>query len=381
MPNLARAHNIEDLRLLAKARLPRSVFDFFDGGAEDETTLRGNREAFAKLRLRPKVLVDVHAVDTGAELFGIRANLPMAIAPTGAIGAGRHDADLMIARAARAAGIPYSLATPATNSIEEIAAAAGGRLWFQLYLLKNREFRSRLVRRAKAAGYEALLVTVDLTTGGKRERDLRNDFAAPFVPSWRNSRDVLAKPAWLMGMARRGVPQMKNLVGMLQKPPRLTDVAASVGRELDASFSWDDLKALRDAWPRRLVLKGIVHPADAERAAAAGCDGIVVSNHGGRQLDGAIATADALPAVARAAGGKMTILVDGGVRRGVDLLKARALGAHGVLTGRATLFGAMAGGEAGARRAIEILAGEYERAMMLCGVARTADITADLLAP
>jgi (S)-mandelate dehydrogenase len=173
---------------------------------------------------------------------------------------------------------------------------------------------------------------------------------------------------------------MKNLEGMLQKPPRLTDVAASVGRELDASFSWDDLKSLRDAWPRRLVLKGIVHPADAERAAAAGCDGVVVSNHGGRQLDGAVATADALPAVARAAG-KMTVLIDGGVRRGVDLLKARALGAHGVLTGRATLFGAMAGGEAGATRAIEILAGEYQRAMMLCGVARTADITADLLAP
>ena len=381
MPNLARAHNIEDLRRLARARLPRSVFDFFDGGAEDETTLRGNRAAFERVRLLPRVLVDVHAVDTGAELFGIRANLPMAIAPTGAIGAGRHDADLMIARAARAAGIPYSLATPATNSIEEIAEQAGGRLWFQLYLLKNREFRNRLVGRAKAAGYEALLVTVDLTTGGKRERDLRNDFAAPFVPTWRNSRDVLFKTSWLAGMATRGVPQMKNLIGMLQKPPRLTDVAASVGRELDASFSWDDLKSLRDAWPRRLVLKGIVHPADAERAAAAGCDGIVVSNHGGRQLDGAIATADALPAVARAAGSKLTVLIDGGVRRGVDLLKARALGAHGVLTGRATLFGAMAGGEAGATRAIEILAGEYQRAMMLCGVARTADITADLLAP
>lgn len=366
---------------MAKARLPRSVFDFFDGGAEDETTLRGNRAAFERVRLLPRVLVDVHAVDTGVELFGARANLPMAVAPTGAIGAGRHDADLMLARAARAAGIPYTLATPATNSIEEIAERAGGRLWFQLYLLKNRDFRMKLVRRAEAAGYEALVVTVDLTTGGKRERDLRNDFAAPFVPTWRNSRDVLFKPAWLAGMARRGVPQMKNLAGMLQKPPRLTDVAASVGRELDASFSWDDLKALRDAWPRKLVLKGIVHPADAERAARAGCDGIVVSNHGGRQLDGAVATADALPLVARAVNRRMAVLIDGGVRRGVDLLKARALGAQGVLTGRATLFGVMAGGEAGAKRAIEILAGEFERAMMLCGVARAADIGVDLLAP
>jgi len=381
MPNLARAVNIADLRLMAKRRLPRAVFDFFDGGAEDETTLAGNREAFERRRLLPKVLVDVHAVDTGVELFGIRANLPMAIAPTGAIGAGRNGADVMLARAARAAGIPYTLATPATATIEEIADKAGGRLWFQLYLLKNREFRSRLVRRAKAAGYEALLVTVDLTTGGKRERDLRNDFSAPFKPTWRNSRDMLFKPAWLLDMARHGVPQMKNLEGMVQGSPRLADVAASVGRELDASFDWDDLKALRDAWPRQLLLKGIVRPDDAVRAAAAGCDGIVVSNHGGRQLDGAIATLDALPAVARAAGKKLTILLDGGVRRGVDLLKARALGAQGVLTGRATLFGVMAGGEAGAARAIEILAGEYERAMMLCGVARTADIGADLAVP
>jgi len=381
MSRLARAVNIADLRRMAQRRLPRSVFDFFDGGAEDETTLRENRAAFERVRLRPRVLVDVHAVDTAVDLLGARSALPMAIAPTGAIGAGRHDADLMIARAARAAGIPYSLATPATNAIEEIAEQAGGRLWFQLYLLKNRDFRMQLVRRAAAAGYEALLVTVDLTTGGKRERDLRNDFAAPFVPTWRNSRDVLLKPAWLAGMARRGVPRMKNLEGMLTQAPRLTDVAASVGRELDASFSWEDLNSLREAWKGKLVLKGIVHPADAERAVAAGCDGIVVSNHGGRQLDGAIATADALPAVARAVNGRLAVLVDGGIRRGVDLLKARALGAQGVLTGRATLFGAMAGGEAGATRAIEILRGEFERSMMLCGVARATDISADLLAP
>jgi (S)-mandelate dehydrogenase len=380
MPKLSRAVNIEDLRRLAKRRLPRSVFDFFDGGAEDETTLRDNRAAFERVRLLPKVLVDVRQVDTGVDLFGVRANLPMAIAPTGAIGAGRNGADLMLARAARAAGIPYTLATPATNSIEEIADQAGGRLWFQLYLLKNRDFRMKLVARAKAAGYEALLVTVDLTTGGKRERDLRNDFSAPFKPTWRNARDFPLKPAWLLDMARHGVPQMKNLEGMVQSSPRLTDVAASVGRELDASFSWDDLKALRDAWPRRLLLKGIVRPDDAERAAAAGCDGVVVSNHGGRQLDGAIASLDALPEVARAAGTKLTVLVDGGVRRGVDLLKARALGARAVLTGRATLFGAMAGGEAGAKRAIDILGGEFERALMLCGVRRAADIGTDLLA-
>jgi (S)-mandelate dehydrogenase len=381
MDRLQRAISIEDLRRMARARLPRSVFDFFDGGAEEESTLAGNRAAFQRVRLLPRVLVDVHAVDTGVELFGVRMNLPMAVAPTGAIGAGRNNADLMIARAARAAGIPYTLATPATNSIEEIADQAGGRLWFQLYLLKKMDLRMQLVRRAHAAGYEALLVTVDLAVAGKRERDLRNDFTAPFRPSWRNSRDVLLKPAWLLDMARHGIPEMRNLEGLVRATTRMTDVAASVGRELDAAFAWDDLKALRDAWPGRLLLKGVVHPADAERAAAAGCDGIVVSNHGGRQLDGAVATLDALPEVVRAAGAKLTVLVDGGVRRGVDLLKARALGAQAVLTGRATLFGAMAGGEAGATRAIDILGGEFERAMSLCGVARAADIGPDLLAP
>lgn len=381
MPSLERAVNIEDLRRLARRRLPRSVFDFFDGGAEDETTLRANRAAFERVRLLPKVLVDVSRVDTRVELLGKPSKLPMAIAPTGAIGAGRNGADVMLAKAARAAGIPFTLATPATATIEEVAEAASGRLWFQLYLLKNLDFRMKLVERARAAGYEALLVTVDLTTGGKRERDLRNDFTAPFRPTWRNSRDMIFKPGWLMDMALNGVPQMKNLEGMVQHSPRLTDVAASVGRELDASFTWDDLKRLRDAWPGKLLLKGVERPDDAVRAAAMGCDGVVVSNHGGRQLDGAAATLDALPEVARAVGGKITVLLDGGVRRGVDLLKARALGAQGVLTGRATLFGVMAGGEAGAARAIRILAGEFERALMLAGVARASDIGSDLVAP
>ena len=380
MSRLSRAVNIEDLRRMAKSRLPRSVFDFFDGGAEDETTLRGNRAAFERVRLLPKVLVDVSRVDTGIEIFGARSNLPMAIAPTGGIGAGRNGADLMLARAARAAGIPYTLATPATASIEEVAEKAGGRLWFQLYVFKNREFRMKLVQRAKAAGYEVMFVTVDLAVGGKRERDLRNDFIAPFSPTWRNSRDVLCKPAWLADMARHGVPEMKNLEGMVRSSTKITDIAASVGREMDATFDWEQLKEIRDTWPGKLVLKGVERADDAERAAALGCDGVVVSNHGGRQLDGAQATLDALPAVARAVGSKITVLLDGGVRRGVDILKARALGARAVLTGRATLFGVMAGGEAGAKRAIDILGGEFERALQLSGVPRAEDIGPDLLA-
>jgi (S)-mandelate dehydrogenase len=236
------------------------------------------------------------------------------------------------------------------------------------------------VRRAHASGFEALLVTVDLAVGGKRERDLRNDFVAPFVPSWRNARDVLLKPAWLYDIARHGIPTMKNLEGMTRSSTRITDIAASVGRELDAGFDWEQLDRIRELWPGKLLLKGIVRADDARRALAMGCDGVVVSNHGGRQLDGAVATLDALPEVARAVGEKMAVLLDGGVRRGVDLVKARALGAQAVLTGRATLYGVMAGGEPGARRAIDILAGEFERALQLCGMQSAEGIGADLLA-
>jgi (S)-mandelate dehydrogenase len=286
----------------------------------------------------------------------------------------------MLARAAKAHGIPFTLATPATASIERAAAEVGGRLWFQLYVVRDLDFRDKLVRRASDAGYEALLVTVDLAVSGKRERDPRNGFVTPFRPNWRNSRDVLLRPAWLMDIARNGLPTMANFEGYKFSSTKVTDIATAVGREMDASFDWEALKRLRDLWPRKLLLKGVERADDALRAAELGCDGVVVSNHGGRQLDGAAATLDALPAVVHAVGGRMTVLVDGGVRRGVDILKARALGAQAVLTGRATLFGVMAGGEAGARRALDILSDELQRAMRLSGVRSAAEISADLLA-
>ena len=381
MEKLASAVNIEDLRQRARRRLPRAIFDFFDGGAEDETSLRGNRAAFERVRLLPRVLVNVAEVDTRVSLFGKEMNLPMAIAPTGGIGAGRAGADLMLARAAKAYGIPFTLATPGTASIERVAAEVGGRLWFQLYVVRDREFREKLVRRASDAGYEALLVTVDLAVSGKRERDPRNGFVTPFRPNWRNSRDVLLRPAWLMDIARNGLPTMANFEGYKFSSTKVTDIATAVGREMDASFDWEALRRLRDLWPRKLLLKGVQRADDALRAAQLGCDGVVVSNHGGRQLDGAAATLDALPGVVQAAGSRMTVLLDGGVRRGVDILKARALGAQAVLTGRATLFGVMAGGEAGARRALEILSDELQRAMRLSGARSLAEISADLVAP
>jgi len=380
MADLSSAINIEDLRLLARRRLPRAIFDFFDGGAEDEVTLRGNREAFERVRLLPKVLVDVSAVDLRTKILGETASLPLAIAPTGGISAGRAGAELALARAAKAAGVPFTLATPAAFTIERVAEEVGGRLWFQLYAVRDREFREKLVLRAKNSGYEALLVTVDLPMSGKRERDPRNGFVTPYKPNWRNSHDVLFKPAWLLGILRHGLPGMANFDGYRFSTPAGTDIATAVGREMDAGLDWEALKRLRGLWPRKLLLKGVERPDDAERAVALGCDGVVVSNHGGRQLDGAAATLDALPGIVSAIGNKSTVLLDGGVRRGVDILKARALGAQAVLTGRATLFGVIAGGEPGARRALEILSSELERAMKLCGARSVDEIRSDLIA-
>jgi (S)-mandelate dehydrogenase len=379
MADLSKAINIEDLRVAARRRLPRAIFDFFDGGAEDETTLRENRAAFERLRLLPRVLVDVRSVDPAIDLLGEKSRLPLAIAPTGGISAGRYGAELILARAAKAAGVPFTMATPSAFPIERVAQEVGGRLWFQLYCVRNHEFRAKLVERAKSAGYEALLVTVDLPVSGKRERDPRNGFHTPYSPNWRNSRDVVFKPAWALDMLKNGLPGMANLEGYPFSTPTGTDIVTAVGREMDAGLDWDYIARLREAWPNKLLLKGVERADDAEHAAVIGCDGVVVSNHGGRQLDGAVASLDALPHVARAVGSKLTVLLDGGVRRGVDMVKARALGAHGVLVGRATLFGAMAGGDAGALRALEILRTELERAMRLCGVRSMDEVDASLL--
>ena len=375
-----KAFSIEELRQRARRRLPRAVFDFIDGGAEDENTLRDNRAAFARLRLAPKVLVDVSKIDTGTTILGGPSKLPIAVAPTGAVGFGWRGGDLAIARAAAAFGMPYSLSMSATASIERIAREAPGRLWFQAYFLKQRDYTLGLIERARQAGYEALIVTADVPVGGKRERDYRNDFSLPFRFTPRNLLDFALRPGWALPMLMRGMPVMENLAGLAPEAKDAAALASSVARNNDAGLDWEALKMVRDRWPGKLMVKGILRPDDAERAVAIGCEGVIVSNHGGRQLDGALAAFDALPAIARAVGGKASVLMDGGVRRGADVVKALACGAEAVMVGRATLYGVCAAGEAGAIRALDILSDELVRAMQLCGARTIGEIGPALLA-
>jgi isopentenyl diphosphate isomerase/L-lactate dehydrogenase-like FMN-dependent dehydrogenase len=381
MADVTRAYSIADLRRLAERRLPRAIFDFFDGGAEDEVTLRDNRAAFERVRIVPRVLADVRAPDLACEILGGPSKMPFVIAPTGAIGIAWPGADLAIARTARALGIPYTLSTNATASIEDIAREGPDRRWFQLYVLRDRAFVEKLVTRAEAAGYEALVPTVDLAVGGKRERDFRNGFTIPPTLKMRHVVAGALRPAWAWRILRNGgLPDFVNVRGYGGTDERGLKLASSVGRDIDPGFCWDDLARLRERWKRKLVVKGVSRVDDAERLVGMGVDGVWVSNHGGRQLDGAIASLDAMGTIARAVGSRIAVLMDGGVRRGVDALKARALGAQAVAVGRATLYGIGAGGEEGARHALAILTSELVRAMQLSGMRSIGEITPDLLA-
>lgn len=372
-------YSIDRLRDAARSRLPRPIFDFFDGGAEDEVTLDDNRRAFQRLRLSPRVLRNVASVDLSASVLGQTASLPLAIGPTGAVGFGWRGGDLALARAAARCGIPYALSTSATASIEEVADHAPGRLWFQAYILQDKDRLAGLIDRAEAAGYEALMITVDLPVGGKRERDLGHGLGFPMKITPRNFFHFARKPAWSLDMLLRRPPEMPSLAGMRKIDPNRKALESVAGRNYDPSFDYEALSRLRERWPRRLIVKGVSNPLDVDAIVAVGADALVVSNHGGRQLDTGVATLDALPGIVRAASGRVPVYLDGGVRRGSDVFKALALGAAGVLTGRATLYGVLAAGEEGADRALHILRDELARTMQLCGARAIANIGPDML--
>jgi isopentenyl diphosphate isomerase/L-lactate dehydrogenase-like FMN-dependent dehydrogenase len=360
------AHNIFDLRDMAKRRLPKWLFEFVDRGTEEEVALRNNREAFERIKLVPRMLVDVSGRKLDTTVFDKEFKMPIGIAPTGAAGMMWYRGELELARAAKAAGIPFSLATGSITSMEQVAGEVGGTLWMQLYMWADRRLSHQVVRRAAAAGFEALLVTVDGVVAGNREYNKRNGFSVPFKYNSRNTVDVLSHPRWMLGVLGRyiangGMPTRANFPAELSG--KITTAYGGDKNTRSDSLSWDDLKALRDIWPGKLLVKGLLHPDDAERALEYGANGIIVSNHGGRNCDAAPSPIEVLPDIVKAVGDRTTILFDSGVRRGSDVVKALALGAKMVLIGRSTLYGTAAGGEAGARRALEIYRGEISRSM------------------
>lgn len=365
---LQRALSIHDLRQLARRRLPRTVFDFIDGGAEDELTLADNRRAFERVKLTPRILTDVSAPVIQTEIAGTQVKAPIVVAPMGSCMLAWPQADIAIARAAAAHGIPYTLSTMSTTSIERMADAVQGELWFQLYVLKDHAFNDQLIERAAAAGYGTLVVAVDLQSGGKRERDLRNGVSIPIRMTLRHILEGITHPHWSWKLLQGGFPDFENVRGYMGNTNADLTISARVGESLDSSFDWDGLARLRERWKGKLMVKGVLHPMDAQRAVSTGVDGLWVSNHGGRQLDGAVASADALPGVAAVVGHKVPLIIDSGVRRGVDILKARAMGAQAVAVGRSVLYGAAVGGEAGAYRALDILIQELRLAMKLAGI-------------
>jgi len=377
------AYNIADLREIARRRLPKGIFEFVDRGTEDEVSLRHNRTAFDRIELRPRTLVDVSRRTQEITLFGARQTMPIAIAPTGSAGLTWYEGEIALARAAAAAGVPFTLATGSMTAMEKVAAEAGGRLWFQLYMWPDRSLSHKLVERARAAGFEGLMVTVDSPVPPSREYNLHNGFTLPFSLTRRNAIDILSHPRWLLGVLTRylmttGMPRYQNYPAEVKQ--KITALPMGRSMMLNDTLTWDDLRELRKRWPHRLMAKGILTAQDAKLAADCGVDAVIVSNHGGRVVDGTRAPIEIVPEVLDSVGKHLAVLVDSGFRRGSDVVKALALGAHAVLVGRATLYGVAAGGEAGAARAIQLLREEIDRTLALLGCPGIAALSTECLA-
>ena len=381
MSRLDDCYNVFDLRDAAKRRLPKAIFEFVDRSTEDEVALKNNRAAFERIKLRHRSLVDVSNRTTKTMLFGKEISMPMAIAPTGAAGLCWHEGELELAKAAAKAKIPFTLATGAMTNMEKIAREANFRLWFQLYVWKQRDLSYGLIERAKNAGFEALIVTTDTIVPPNREYNARNGFNIPFQPNLRFTLDIMKKPEWFANVLLKyltsiGMPRNENYPPQYQRALRADPKMFDVMRQ--DNLNWEDVKIFRDKWPGILMLKGINRVDDALKAISYGVDGIIVSNHGGRNMDSAAATIDMLPEIAQAVGDKITVLLDSGIRRGSDVAKAVALGAKCVLTGRATLYGTAVGGEAGASKAVGIIKTELDKTMAYTGCNGIDEITTDI---
>jgi (S)-mandelate dehydrogenase len=378
--DVRRAVTVEDLRLMARRKVPNFAFEYVEGGAEDELALRRNRDVFERIAWVPRTLAGVGTPDLATTILGESCHLPVVIAPTGFNGMLWPQGDLALARAAADAGIPFTLSTVSNYPLGAMTAELPGRIWFQLYPFKDPAAVDRLVDRAGEAGCQVMVVTTDVPVLGAREWDQRN-YRVPMQLSLRSKLDVLAHPGWLRRvMIPNGAPVFANLKELL--PPGAQSALAGVrfmGTQINARLSWEDMERLRARWHGKLVLKGILCVEDARRAADMGADGVVLSNHGGRQLDSCISGMELLPSVSAELGGRLTVLVDGGFRRGSDVLKALALGAHGVMIGRAPLYGLAAGGQEGVSHALGLLRSEMERTLMLRGCRNPGELGRHLI--
>jgi L-lactate dehydrogenase (cytochrome) len=371
--------NVQDLRALARRRVPRAIFDYADRGSYDEGTLRANRAELAAIGLRQRVMVDVSTRSTATTLAGQPAAMPVAIAPTGLTGLFHRNGEIHGARAAEAFGIPFCLSTMSICSIEDVRAGTTKPFWFQLYVMRDRGFARSLIERAAAAQCSALVLTLDLQIQGQRHQDLKNGLAVPPRLTLANALDIMRKPGWATGVLFGKRRTFGNLAGHIKGSDNLATLSQWIANQFDPSLNWQDIEWVRKMWPGKLILKGVLDVDDARIAAASGADAIVVSNHGGRQLDGAAASITALPEIVEAVAGRTEVLFDGGVQSGQDVLKAVALGARGCLIGKAFLYGLAAMGEAGVTRTLEIIRKELDVSMALTGTRDVAEVTPAVL--
>ena len=360
--------NIEDLRVLAQQRVPRMFYDYADSGSWTEATYRANETDFQTIKLRQRVAVNMENRTTATTMIGQQVAMPVAIAPTGLTGMQHADGEILGALAAKKFGIPFTLSTMSICSIEDVAQGTGGHpFWFQLYWMRDREFMGRLMDRAKAAGCMALVLTLDLQVLGQRHKDLKNGMTAPPKPTLANIINLMTKPRWCLGMAGTRRHGFGNLIGHAKGVSDMSSLSAWTKEQFDPKLDWNDVEWVKNRWGRKLILKGIMDTEDARLAAQSGADALVVSNHGGRQLDGAPSSIEALPEIVAEVGSKIEVHMDGGIRSGQDVLKAVALGAKGTYIGRAFLYGLGAMGEAGVTKALEIIHKELDITMAFCG--------------
>jgi L-lactate dehydrogenase (cytochrome) len=371
---------IEDLRLLHKRNVPKAFFDYTDRGSYSEDTLRANHDDLQQIKFRQRILVDVSRRDLSTTILGEPAALPLILAPVGLLGMQHGDGEIHACRAAQAAGIPFTQSTMSICSIEDIAAAVDKPFWFQLYVMKDRGFIKALIERAIAAKCSALVLTVDLQVIGQRHQDIKNGMTVP--PEWSLSKliDFATKPTWVSGVLRGKRRSFGNLMGHLKGTEDITALSTWINSQFDTTLNWKDVEWIRSIWPGKLILKGILDVEDAEEAAKSGAQALVVSNHGGRQLDGAPSSIEVLPEIVDAVGSQMEIMFDGGIRSGQDVMRALALGAKSCMIGRAYAYGLGAGGQAGVAKAIDIIRKELETTMGLCGVNTIAEIDDHVLA-